>query len=112
MNIIEKLTNQMKELLEKAHSLAFYQKNAELNPLHFLYSLAINENSILRQVLNQLNLESSLVEEKIKNEIDKLPKVDSLAKENISLSKEAINSLNLADALATKNGDSYISVDT
>jgi len=98
MNIIEKLTHKMKELLEKAHSLAFYNKNPELHPLHFLYSLIINQDSILRQVLNQLNVEST--------------KVSSLTKEGISLSRELMNSLNLAESLSVKNGDSFISVDT
>ena len=112
MNIIEKLTHKMKELLEKAHSLAFYNKNPELHPLHFLYSLIINQDSILRQVLNQLNVESTEVEGSIKDEIQKLTKVSSLTKEGISLSRELMNSLNLAESLSVKNGDSFISVDT
>jgi len=112
MNIIEKLTNQMKELLEKGISLAFYAKNSELNSIHLLYSQIVNTNSILNQILNQLNAPKDVIEEKIKKEIERLPKVDNLAKENISLSRELLQSLNNAEALATKNGDSYISVDT
>ena len=102
----------MRELLEKGHSLAFYNKNSNLEAIHMLYSQIVNTNSILNQILNQLNAPKEQIEEKIKSEIDKLPKVDNLAKENISLSREALQSFNKAESLATKNGDSYISVDT
>ncbi len=112
MNIIEKFTNQMKEVLEKGHSLAFYNKNASLESIHLLYSQIVNSNSILNQILNQLNAPQDSVEEKIKAEIDALPKVENLNKENISLSKEIVNDFQKAEALMTKNGDSYISVDT
>ncbi len=112
MNILEKLTNQMKELLEKGHSLAFYNKNAELAPIHMLYSQAVNSNSILNQILNQLDADKEQIEQKIKEYIDSLPKVENLNKENISLSKEALESFNKAEALMNKKGDSYISVDT
>jgi ATP-dependent Clp protease ATP-binding subunit ClpB len=112
MNIIEKLTNQMKELLEKGISLAFYSKNSELQPLHLLYSQIVNTNSILNQILNQLNAPKDVIEEKIKSQIEALPKVGNISKENISLSKDLLKSLNNAESLATKNGDSYISVDT
>ena len=112
MNIIEKFTNQMRELLEKGHSLAFYNKNSNLESIHMLYSQIVNTNSILNQILNRVNAPKELIGDKIKSLIDKLPKVENLAKENISLSKDTLKSFNKAEALMTKNGDAYISVDT
>ena len=112
MNILDKLTNQMKELLEKGVSLAFYNKNSNLEPIHMLYSQIVNSNSILNQILNQLNAPKEKIEEKIKQEVDKLPKISNLAKENISLSKNSLHSFNQAESVMNKNGDSYISVDT
>ncbi len=112
MNILEKLTNQMKELLNKGVSLTFYSKNSQVEPIHMLYSQIVNTNSILNQILNQLNAPKELIEEKIKEEMEKILKVGNLAKENISFSKNTIKTLNNAESLMTKNGDSYISVDT
>ena len=112
MNILEKFTNQMKELLEKGHSLAFYNKNSQLEPIHMLYSQIVNTNSILNQILNKINAPKELIEEKIKKEIEKIPKVNNLQKENISLSKKSVDSFSKAESLMNKNGDSFISIDT
>jgi len=112
MNIIEKLTNQMRELLEKGHSLAYYNRHSSLEPIHMLYSQAVNTNSILNQVLNVLDAPKEQIEEAIKEMLEKLPKVENISKNSISLSKAAVESLQKAEAEMTKNGDSYISVDT
>ncbi|HIC10049.1 MAG TPA: AAA family ATPase [Campylobacterales bacterium] len=111
-NILEKLTSTMTENLEKSISLALSSQNSEVEPLHLFWNLTIETNSILRQALNQLGEEPRGYQVKIESEIEKLPKVSQISKENIRLSKKMADSLQKAEAVATKNGDKYIAVDS
>jgi len=87
-NILEKLTSTMTENLEKSISLALSSQNSEVEPLHLFWNLTIETNSILRQALNQLGEEPRGYQVKIESEIEKLPKVSQISKENIRLSKK------------------------
>ena len=102
----------MTENLEKSISLALSSQNSEVEPLHLFWNLTIETNSILRQALNQLGEEPRGYQVKIESEIEKLPKVSQISKENIRLSKKMADSLQKAEAVATKNGDKYIAVDS
>ncbi len=102
----------MTENLEKSISLALSSQNSEVEPLHLFWNLTIETNSILRQALNQLGEEPRGYQVKIESEIEKLPKVSQISKENIRLSKKMVDSLQKAEAVATKNGDKYIAVDS
>ena len=102
----------MTENLEKSISLALSSQNSEVEPLHLFWNLTIETNSILRQALNQLGEEPRGYQVKIESEIEKLPKVSQISKENIRLSQKMADSLQKAEAVATKNGDKYIAVDS
>lgn len=111
-NIFEKLTNQMTAAIESAVSLAMHSKNSEVMPLHVLWSLCTNTNSILNQVFNKMSIDKSAIELEIKSEIEKLSKSSHVSKENIKLSKAMVESLHVAEGLMSKQGDSYLAVDT
>ena len=51
-SLFEQLTNQMREAIESAISLALHSKNNEATPLHVLWALLSNSASILNQVFN------------------------------------------------------------
>ncbi len=111
MNIFEKLTNQMKETLDSAASLALHSQNQEITPAHVYWAFLANHQSILNQALNKMNIAKEAIELQARSEVDKLPKSSSVTKENLSLSKECSAALHLAQGEATKNGDSYIAAD-
>jgi ATP-dependent Clp protease ATP-binding subunit ClpB len=111
-NIFEKLTNQMQEAIESSISLALYNKNQEVEPIHFIWALITNTNSLLNQALNKMNIDKAAMELEIKSKANSLPKVSSVSKENIKLSRNFASSLQNAQAVATKNGDSFIAVDS
>lgn len=87
MNLFEKLTNQMKEALDSAASLALHSKNQEITPAHMYWALLSNHQSVLNQALNKMNIRKEAIELQARSEIDKLPKSSNVAKENLSLSK-------------------------
>ncbi len=112
MSILEKLTNQMTESLDSAVSLALHNKNQEIMPIHLLWALITNTNSILNQALNKLNIDKAALELEIKREAAKLPAVSNLVKENIRLSQQFISSLQKGEGLMSAGGDKFLAVDT
>ena len=110
--LFEKLTNQMIEAIESGLSLALHNKNPEVHPLHVVWGLLTNTNTVLNQALNKMGVDKVAIELEVKSAVDRLPKVDQLTKESIRIGRELINSLQKAEAFATKLGDKYIAVDT
>ncbi len=111
-NIFEKLTNAMTEALESGLSLALHSNNAEVEPIHILWGQLTNSGSLLNQALNKMGIDKAALELEVKSRVESLPKVSSVTKENIKLSRNTAESFQKAEGLMTKNGDSYLSVDT
>ena len=111
-NIFEKLTNNMTESIESALSLALYNKNQEVEPIHFLWSQLTNSNSVLNQMFNKMNIDKVAIELDVKSFSEKLPKSSSVSKENIKLSRNFVQALENGIGVMTKNGDSFLAVDT
>ncbi len=112
MSILEKLTNQMTAAIESSVSLALHNKNQEVDPLHVLWGLLTNTNSLLHQALNKMNTDKAAIELEVKSLVNKLPKVSTVTKENIRLSQKMVASLQKAEGVMTANGDQYLAVDT
>jgi ATP-dependent Clp protease ATP-binding subunit ClpB len=112
MSILEKLTNQMRGSIESALSLALYNKNQEVQPIHIIWGLLSNSQSVLNQVLNKMNIDKNAIELETKSIASKLPTVSSLTKDNIKLSHNLIESLEIAQGVMSSNGDSFLAVDT
>ncbi len=111
-NIFEKLTHNMTEAIESSVSLALHNKNQEVTPIHFLWALLTNSDSVLNQMFNKMGVDKVAMELDIKSMAEKLPKSSSVTKESIKLSQEFVRTLQNAEGLMAKNGDSYLAVDT
>ncbi|MDR2905430.1 MAG: AAA family ATPase [Helicobacteraceae bacterium] len=112
MVLTERLTNQMRETLESAISLALFAKNPEATSLHVLWAQITQTNSAFRQALNRLNINAAAIELEIKSAVEKLPKASQVAKENIKISRDLRDSLMAAEARSKAIGDEFIAVDT
>jgi len=111
MSILEKLTHQMSEAIESSVSLALHNKNQEVDPLHIIWGLLTNTNSLLHQAFNKMNVDKAAIELEVKSAVNKLPKVSTVTKENIRLSQKTVSSLQSAEGVMAANGDQYLSVD-
>jgi len=111
MSILEKLTNQMTAAIESSVSLALHNKNQEVDPLHVLWGLLTNTNSLLHQALNKMNADKAVIELEVKSLVNKLPKVSTVTKESIRLSQKMVASLQKAEGVMAANGDKYLAVD-
>ena len=110
-NIMEKLTNQMQGAIESGVSLALHNKNPEVDPLHVLWGLMTNSQSILNQALNKMNAEKAAIELEVKSAAEKLPSASTVTKETIKLSQNLVRSLQAAEGVMATNGDQYLAVD-
>jgi ATP-dependent Clp protease ATP-binding subunit ClpB len=111
MSILEKLTNQMSASVESAVSLALHNKNQEVDPLHVIWGLLTNSNSLLQQAFNKMNVDKASIELEVKSLTNKLATVSSVTKESIRLSQKLVATLQSAEGIMTANGDQYLSVD-
>jgi len=111
-NIFEKLTHQMTQTIESAVSLALHSKNSEVVPLHVVWALVTNSDSILNQLFNKMSVDKAAIELEIKSYIAKLPTSSNVTKESIKISKQMVESLHVAEGLMSKSGDSFLAVDT
>ncbi len=111
-NIFEKLTHNMTEAIESSISLALHNQNQEVEPIHFLWAQLTNSDSVLNQMLNKMNVDKVAIELDVKSMAEKLAKSSSVSKENIKLSRNFVQTLEAGAGLMTKNGDSFLAVDT
>lgn len=111
-NIFEKLTNNMTEAIESSLSLALYNKNQEIEPIHFLWAQLTNSNSVLNQMFNKMGVSKAAVELDVKSISEKLPKSSSVTKESIKISRNFLQTLENGIGFMTKSGDTFLAVDT
>ena len=111
-NIFEKLTHNMTQAIESAISLALHNKNQEVTPVHFIWALLANSDSVLNQMFNKMNIDKAAIELDVKSLAAKLPTSSTISKENIKLSREFVSTLENGAGLMTQNGDSFLAVDT
>ncbi|MFT7879156.1 MAG: AAA family ATPase [Sulfurimonas sp.] len=112
MSILEKLTNQMQGTIESGVSLALHNKNQEVEPIHLIWALLTNTQSILHQTLNKMNVDKAAIELEAKSQSGKLSTVSTVTKENIKLSANLARSLQNAEGVMAAQGDQYLAVDT
>jgi len=111
MSILEKLTNQMQGTVESGVSLALHNKNQEVDPVHLIWALLTNSNSILHQALTKMNVDKAAIELEAKSAANKLPTVSTVTKENIKLGQSLVRTLQNAEGVMAANGDQYLAVD-
>ena len=110
--MFEKLTNQIKEALDSAASLALHANNQEITSAHLLWAMLTDTQSILNQALNAMNADKAAITLEAKSAVENLPKSSQVSKESLRLSQELANALHNAQGYATQNGDSYIALDS
>ena len=101
----------MSAAVESGVSLALHNKNQEVDPLHIVWGLLSNSNSLLNQAFNKMNADKAAIELEVKSLANKLPAVSSVTKESIRLSQKLLTTLQGAEGVMTANGDQFLSVD-
>jgi ATP-dependent Clp protease ATP-binding subunit ClpB len=106
----ERLTEKSREAIAEAQSLAREKKNAQVDTLHLLATLAHQENGIVPGLLHQLQIAPSAVVLAVNREIDKLTSVSG-GSGQLSASQDLQAALSAAEQAARRRQDEYISTE-
>ncbi|REB29881.1 ATP-dependent chaperone ClpB, partial [Staphylococcus pseudintermedius] len=92
-------------------ALALHHKNAQVTPLHMLFAMLNNSQGILIQALQKMPVDIEALKLSVQSELNKFAKVSQISKQNIQLNQALIQSLENAQGLMAKTGDSFIATD-
>ena len=107
----EKFTNQLQQAFAEAQSMAIGNDHAAIEAPHLFMALLNQQGSSVRPVLNKAGFDITSLENKLSAQIDDLPKI-KIPSGEVSVGNHLRRLLNLADRIAQKNDDQYISSET
>jgi ATP-dependent Clp protease ATP-binding subunit ClpB len=105
---MDKLTSKFQMALADAQSLAVGRDHQYIEPLHVLVALLDQQGGSIRHLLDKAGVNVNLLRSHLGDALDRLPKVEGTPGE-VHVSNDLTRLLNVADKLAQKRGDQYIS---
>ncbi len=105
---IDKLTSKLQSALADAQSIAVGKDHNFIEPVHLVQALLDQQGGSVKPLLQQVGAEAGRVRQAIAREIENLPEVQGNAGD-VSVSNDLGRLLNMADKLAQKRGDQFIS---
>jgi len=106
---LQRFTIKAQEMLQLAQQQAVNQGHQEIGELHILQAMLDQEDSLVRPVLQKLEVSVSLLDDKLQQALAKLPRVQGGGQQY--LSQSALNIMNQAEKEAQKLQDEYISLE-
>ncbi len=110
---INRLTQKAQEAVLEAQNLAFSLENQDVDLEHLAFSLASQHQGLVPTILQRMSVNVPAFLSDLDGLLKKRPKVSGVASEmnNIPVSSKVNKALAMADALAKKMKDDYISVE-
>jgi len=108
---LNKLTTKSQEALRSSQELAIIKSQQQVDVFHLLYSLVVQENSIVPVILKKIEINTDLLKKEMMNEIDKYPKLGKNGIAQIFITPDLIIILNGAEQIAKEIGDEYVSTE-
>jgi ATP-dependent Clp protease ATP-binding subunit ClpB len=105
---MDKLTSKFQIALADAQSLAVGKDHQFIDPIHLMIALMDQEGGTVRHLLTQANVNVNDLRAQLGQQLDHLPTVEGAAGD-VHLSNDLGRLLNVADKLAQKRKDQYIS---
>ncbi len=105
---MDKLTSKFQMALADAQSMALGRDHQFIEPAHLMLALLDQQGGSLRPLLDKAGANVNLLRSQLGEALDRMPKVEGTGGE-VHMSNDLGKLLNLADKLAQKRGDQYIS---
>ncbi|WP_286221899.1 ATP-dependent chaperone ClpB [Marinobacter apostichopi] len=105
---IDKLTSRLQTALADAQSLAVGKDHNFIEPVHLMQALLDQDGSAIQPLLKQAGAEPGRIRQAIARELEHLPEVQGSAGD-VSMSNDMGRLFNIADKLAQKRKDQFIS---
>jgi ATP-dependent Clp protease ATP-binding subunit ClpB len=107
-------THKAQQAIITSQKIAYKRGNQQIDPLHLLFALLIQEESIITNVLKRLGVDIEMLKKRTDRSMKILPKAQEIEKTSFGqfyLSPEIASVLKLAGDEAEKMKDSFISVE-
>ena len=105
---MDKLTNQLQQVLADAQSLAVGRDHAFIEPVHVLSAMLSQQTGSIRPLLQQCKADLQLLTSVVQDSLGSLPTVSGSAGD-VHISQDTSRLLNRADKLAQERKDTYLS---
>lgn len=106
---LQRFTIKAQEMLQSAQQIAADYNHQEIGELHLLKAMLNQDESLVRPVLQKLEAPINLIEEKLEQGLNKLPRIQGDGQQYLGQTALAI--LNQAEKEAEKLTDEYISLE-
>ncbi|WP_291510520.1 ATP-dependent chaperone ClpB [Acidithiobacillus sp.] len=107
---VDKLTTKFQQALQEAQSLALARDHQQMEPVHLLLAFLDQDGGIARPLLAKAGVRVDALRNALGRALESLPRVEGVPGE-VQMGRDLGNLLNLADKIAQKRGDSYISTE-
>jgi ATP-dependent Clp protease ATP-binding subunit ClpB len=108
---IEKFTEKSQTILANAQTLALGSSHQKLLPEHLLQAMINDEDSLVQKIIGLCDGNFEILKAEIVQSLKKIPQVDGSGASSISMSQELAKVLMLAEKLAQKNQDQFVSIE-
>ncbi len=108
---IEKFTEKSQTILANAQTLALGSSHQKLLPEHLLQAMINDEDSLVQKIIGLCDGNFEILRAEIVQSLKKIPQVDGSGASSISMSQELAKVLMLAEKLAQKNQDQFVSIE-
>lgn len=108
-----KFTKKSLDAINAAQSVAIEYQNMNVEQEHLIYALLDQENGLISQLFSKIGADSESVKNVLRQKISALPKVTGSGREanTVYISQDVDKCLNLAENIAKKMHDDYVSVE-
>jgi ATP-dependent Clp protease ATP-binding subunit ClpB len=106
----DKFTDNSKSLIQQAQTFAMSKNHQQFKPEHIAYTLINKEDEICRRLINLCDVDPDKILQKLTIYLDSLPSVTGSTQ--LYLSNENAKVLVLAEQIAKKRGDTFVSTES
>jgi len=107
---LEKFTDRSQAFIQEAEKLASRRNNQFVVPAHLLGVMLEDAEGMAAHLISQTGANPQSIKRAVDEEINKLPSVDGQGVQ-LNLSKDFVQMLDMAEQMASKAKDSYVSVE-
>ncbi|MDD2495835.1 MAG: ATP-dependent chaperone ClpB [Tissierellia bacterium] len=110
---VQKFTQKSLEAIQDAQNIAIEHQNMQIEQEHLLYALVSQEDGLIGQLLTKMNINGDQFKSKLKNIIDRMPRVSGPGRESgkVYVSQDVDRVLVDAENQANRMKDEYVSVE-
>ncbi len=108
---IEKFTEKSQTILANAQTLALGSSHQKLLPEHLLQAMIDDEDSLVQKIIGLCDGNFEILRAEISQSLSKISRVDGSGASSISMSQELAKIIMLAEKLAQKNQDQFVSIE-